>query len=178
MSETQILVGIACRILIGAVFVFAVTGKIRTRAAWRDFTSSVGSLHLPGATVIALLVACAEALVVVLMVVPGASRHGFVLAVMLLSAFTSTIAYSVRGGRKVTCNCFGKPSETVGRSYFLRNAVLLVAALLGAFSPLVTSSGSPSQAGFVLAGGLGALAATGLIYLDDLRHLFSATPVK
>jgi methylamine dehydrogenase accessory protein MauD len=132
------------RLLLAGVFVASGVGKLRDRAGARRAAEDFG---LPGGLVgpIAVALPFVELACAVLLVVadPGATA-GAIASLLLLAAFTLTIAVNLLSGRQVDCHCFGQLSggrtswRTVGR-----NGALLVLAAV----PLARAGDLPSVPG-------------------------------
>ena len=149
-----------CRCLVGAVFLVAAIGKLR---GYRAFRESLRAMRIP--PWIAGPVVAAEFAVPGLLVVEV--RAGFVLAALLLAAFT----LAIRLAAPAACHCFGTVSP-LGRRHLVRNAVLAAAAVTG-----VVVAGSPMTVPAIILGGpLGLLGAVIVVRLDDLVALFTPAP--
>ncbi|MEV5680543.1 MauE/DoxX family redox-associated membrane protein [Streptomyces sp. NPDC052179] len=180
------------------VFTRSVMGKVRSRAAFAEFTGTVRSLPparplsapLPART-LAVLVVTAEAALVPALALPGVLAPPAVLvaglgtAAVLLSAFTALAADAARRGSRVPCRCFGRTTTPLGAVHAVRNSVLLAVAVTGLVA--VTVTGRSPEAGDPMAGDpmvvLTALlggAVLGLLVtaLDDLAALFRPLPRK
>ncbi|MGH1490366.1 MAG: DoxX family protein [Acidimicrobiales bacterium] len=115
-------------LILAATLVIAAVAKLRDRAGTEaDFES----LGLPNPRFWAGAVPIAElATAAALIVVPG---WGGVAAFGLLAAFTANLVMVIRSGRVASCACFGGSStEPVSSKHLVRNAALLVLALLAA----------------------------------------------
>ncbi|GAB2847707.1 TlpA family protein disulfide reductase [Lentzea nigeriaca] len=121
------------RVVLAAVFLAAVAGKVRTRQGFAEFRDSIAALApwLP-ARPLALVVLTGEALAVVLLAIPGTSL-GYALAVALLAAFCGGIVLAIRSAKSVRCKCFGAGGDVLGPKHLVRNAALIAVALVGAF---------------------------------------------
>ncbi|MFF8652860.1 MauE/DoxX family redox-associated membrane protein [Streptomyces huasconensis] len=170
---------VGVRGLLGLVFLVSVGGKVAGRPAFTAFVASVRALGvLPPALVrpVARSVVAGEAVVCVLLAVPvrGAATAGFLLAALLLAAFTVGIASAVRRGRTAPCRCFGPSTAPLGTPHIVRNAVLCAAATAGALAvPMATDA--RSAGGMVVAGAAGLLAGALITQLDPLVSLFRPT---
>ncbi|MFD5829309.1 TlpA family protein disulfide reductase, partial [Lentzea sp. NPDC060358] len=123
------------RVLLAAVFVAAVAGKVRTRRAFAEFRDSVAALapRLP-AGFSAGAVLAGEAVTAVLLAVPG-TRLGHAAAVALLAVFCGAIVLAMRGAQPVRCRCFGAGGDVLGIRHLVRNSALIGVAVVGAFVP-------------------------------------------
>ncbi|GAA0581565.1 MauE/DoxX family redox-associated membrane protein [Actinomadura livida] len=167
---------LACRCMLGLVFVASVMGKVRGRGAFAGFVRATGRLG-PGwvvsrvpAGVLAGGVLAAEAAVPVLLVLPETARAGFVLAGLLALAFTVTVMAALRRRDRAPCNCFGASTRPVGGVHLVRNVVLAVSAALGLAAG--AAAGPLEPAGVVAAMVAGVVAAAVMVTSDDLADLF------
>ncbi|WP_440085354.1 MauE/DoxX family redox-associated membrane protein [Streptosporangium sp. LJ11] len=169
---------ICCRLLVGVVLVVSAVGKVRSRDAYASFRAAAGELAprlplVPRALVPPAVVA-GELAAAVLLAVPSTAGAGFVIAMVLLAAFTVAIATAVRLRRHVVCNCFGPSSTPVGPGRLVHNGALLVASLAG----VVLSFGTASASVALEPAGVAAAAVTGLagaalvLLADDITELF------
>lgn len=169
---------IACRTLLLGVFLAALAGKVRGRAAYRGFEASLRALGvLPRrlAGVAAAVVTAVEAAIVVLLAVPGTVAAGFLLAAVLLTAFTTGIVLALRRGTTAPCACFGASVTPLGRVHVVRNLLLLAVAGAG---PAAGTGGGTEFAGVVLAVAAALVALVPVLRLDDLTALFSRAPAR
>ena len=164
-------VEVAGRVLIGLVFVVAFAGKASGRAAFEAFVRSLRHLEVaPAAAVrwLAPAVVAAEAGVAVLVLVPlpGTGFAGFLLAAVLLSAFTVAVIRSLRQGNRAPCRCFGASTAPLSGRHVWRNAALILTSVLGAAATLAPGGIAPAPALVAAAGGLvgGAVA----VAFDDI----------
>ncbi|GAA2999984.1 MauE/DoxX family redox-associated membrane protein [Streptosporangium longisporum] len=169
---------VCCRLLVGVVFVVSAVGKIRTRGGYASFRAAAGELApwlppVPRALVPPAVVA-GELAAAVLLAVPSTAGAGFVIAVVLLAAFTVAIATAVRLRRHVICNCFGPSSTPVGPGRLVHNGVLLVASLTGVVLSFGTASVSVAlePAGVTAAAVTGVMGAALVLLADDMTELF------
>jgi hypothetical protein len=167
-------VEVACRLLLATVFGIALVGKVSGRAAWTAFEDSLRAMAVVPDRHVAAAArgsAATEAAIVVCLLIPSAAvgAAGFVLAAGLLAVFAYAITAVVRRKQSVPCRCFGASSTPLSVRHILRNAALIVVALLGA-ATAVTST--PTQLpGLVLAGVIGAVIGMLVAALDDLVSL-------
>ncbi|MEY9935501.1 hypothetical protein ABH926_010183 [Catenulispora sp. GP43] len=171
----MIYLNLLCRGLLGAVFLIAFGGKVRSPAALRAFAGSLADLgwlsaRLRPAAVVGLLVV--EGATVLLVVWPGTAAAGFAAAFALLVVFVLGVGLSMRRGERVRCLCFGADRGPMGVSDVVRNLVLAAVAALGFGSSL---AGGTAVAGGAIAAVAGGVAA-GVVATrwDDLRFLLSA----
>lgn len=174
-------VEVAGRLTLALVFLAAVLGKVRSRAAFAEFARSVDQFGLLPRTRVAAVVrlaVAAEAAVVVLLAVPAAAHAGYVLAVGLLGVLSAAILAALRRGRRPACRCFGAGGAPLDARHVLRNAVLLALAVLG-WAVLQAPSPGPLRPAGVLLGLAAAVPVAALVIrLDDLAALFAPTPTR
>ncbi|SDY96359.1 Methylamine utilisation protein MauE [Amycolatopsis xylanica] len=158
------------------VFLFAVLGKARGRAAFEEFVLSLQGLRLTPrkwSAHLAALVVAAEAAVVVLLAVPGTVVAGFGLAAVLLIGMTGAIVVAIGKGRQAPCRCFGASVTPLGTGHVVRNLILLAASAGGlAFAG---STGATEPGGVVLALAAAAVGVLLVVRADDLMALFAVT---
>jgi peroxiredoxin/uncharacterized membrane protein YphA (DoxX/SURF4 family) len=131
MATTLLIV----RLALATVFAVAGTAKLTDRAGVRAVAAEFGA---PGAALapLAWVLAAAELIVALALVVDRRTWIGALGALVLLVAFTAVVIVNVARGRRPSCHCFGRlHASRIGWSTVARNT------LLG------------SLAGFVLAGG-------------------------
>jgi hypothetical protein len=110
---------IVLRAGLAAVFAVAAVAKlIDTRASAR----------------LRLVLPAFELAAAVLLLAPGTTLAGALLALVMLAGFTGWVARD----RSADCDCFGRLAATPGPLALLRNALLLLAAGAVAFDALVS----------------------------------------
>ncbi|MDQ0983117.1 MULTISPECIES: MauE/DoxX family redox-associated membrane protein [Streptomyces] len=164
---------IACRVLVGLVFLLSAAGKLKGRQEFEDFRAATRALA-PGLPerAVAPGVIVLELAVVTLLLFEGAVAAGFLLALGLLTAFTVGIAVAVANARQVVCACFGASSAPVGAAHLVRNTVLLLAGAGGLAAALTGTGTADDIAGAVTASVTGAAVAVMTLFTDDISHLF------
>ncbi|WP_440102577.1 MauE/DoxX family redox-associated membrane protein [Streptosporangium sp. H16] len=168
---------VCCRLLVGVVFVVSAAGKVRTRGAYASFRAAAGELapRLPlvPRALVPPAVVVGELAAAVLLAVPSTVGAGFVIAVVLLAAFTVAIATAVRLRRHVVCNCFGPSSTPVGPGRLVHNGALLVASLAGVVLCFGTASASVAlePAGVAAAAVIGLVGAALVLLAEDMTEL-------
>lgn len=165
------------QIALATVLAVAAASKIKSRAALRDFTSSLGDFGIPaplvhpalGLAIAATELACAAALL-------GAPRIGGSLSAALFVGFAAGIAQALGRSEPVRCRCFGAAGAVLGRGHVARN--LALAALAGVVAARGTAPArlDAAEAALATLAGLGA----GLLITrwDDLAFLFSAASAR
>jgi hypothetical protein len=164
---------VALRTVLAAVFAVAFIGKVRSRAAFSEFASSLSDITWLTGTrrrISAAAIPAAELAVVLLLALPWAVSFGFGLGVLVLAAFTSVTGSELAKGRQVRCRCFGASGGQIGLAQIVRNVVLLALSLAGLVIEPV-SHGGVGAAGLIVAFGLALVAAVGLVRWDDLASL-------
>ncbi|MEV0650406.1 MauE/DoxX family redox-associated membrane protein [Phytomonospora sp. NPDC050363] len=170
---------LACRALIGAVFLVSAATKLTSPVRYRSFQRATRRMRVvPRALVkqTAVLVVVAEVAIVVLMAIPltVSALAGFVVALGLLGGFTVGIVVAVRDGDTEPCSCFGKSTTPMGPQHVGRNAFLLLVAAAGLVGAAV---GGPLEFGLAAVAVVGGLVFGGLVTMfDDLYELFRPTP--
>jgi hypothetical protein len=162
--------------LIGVTFLLSALSKVGTPTGLRMFAETLVQLRLAGpgryALVTAAAVGSVEALVAVVLLPlgPGITRLAFLLAIVLLSAFSIVIIRSLRRHEPIACRCFGGSAPApFSAVHLLRNAGLLLAAIVGAL--LADQESAPWQMWLIMAIP-GAVCAFVVSRLDDIVSLF------
>ena len=160
----MVIVGSLAAMGLSAVFLFACVAKLRNLPATR---SGFVALRLSGRLVLPVIVAELTTALLLL----GGPRIGAVMAVFLLTSFTAALVRARQGMETtsvspIRCNCFGSSSE-VTLWTFVRNAMLLGAALL-VFPVIRLHFSGPA----LLAGGA---AAAGVEVLHQVGRIWRTT---
>jgi Methylamine utilisation protein MauE len=163
---------LACRAVIGAVFLVSAVSKVRRRQAFTEFTGSVRAL-VPAARGAAPLLAAgtvaAEVAIAAATLWGRSQRFGLAGAALLLLAFSAALAVAIGRGVSTPCRCFGSSSQPPSRSQLVRNAFLLIACAVGV---LGSSDALVHPAGAAVAFGAAAVLVLLAIGADDLAVLF------
>ncbi len=124
---------LACRIFIGALFIFAAVMKLKDPQA---FAFAIGAFKLipPTSDHLAVLAAFTlpwlEGITGLCLLLGLWSRSAALLICLMLIAFMAGIARVIANGWNVECSCFGKfelPCQgPVGACHLIRNSVLLL----------------------------------------------------
>jgi len=180
---------------LAVVFAAALWGKV-SHAGFVEYRRSAGLLW-PGSTpltptmrhVLAVAVLGAEAVVTVVLIagvvltVPGggwwavwALSAGFLVAAVLLGAFTVGHAVARGRGRVVPCACFGRTTTTAPAAAMVRNGVLLVVAVAGLVFALLDADVAAAEEVLVavLAGSVSGLL---LVNMEELMGVFGSSRV-
>ncbi len=116
-------------IVVGAAFLVAGGSKLAAGRAWPAQAAGLGAPAVVVPVLPWLEVAVGAALVLQL-----ARPVAAIAAIVLLVAFSGLIALRLSQGRRPACACFGAWSaEPIGPTHLLRNAGLLVLAVLALF---------------------------------------------
>ncbi len=124
-------VGLAMGVALAAVLAVSGAAKLLDRAGTREAVAGFG---VPTGLVapVAAVLAPAELVTALLLVLPPTRSAGLVLAALLLLAFTVVVVLALRAGRRPECHCFGRigGADVSGRTV-VRNLVLLAVAAVG-----------------------------------------------
>jgi Methylamine utilisation protein MauE len=171
---------IACQALLAGVFVIALAGKVRGRAALDEFVASIVALGMfPRARSVAAAYAVlgAEAVVILALVLPYTLLLGFAAATALLIVLTVGISAALRRGRHTPCRCFGASVTPLGRTHVVRNLVLMAIGCVGLAAGAAVGGTGPAAhpAGVALALATAAVGVLIVVRLDDLMELFTTS---
>jgi len=164
---------------ISGVFLLAAAGKLRGRAAFEAFAGSVAVFSGLGsgrARTAAILLAAAEPVVAVLVLVPATALVGLIGAAALLAAFTVALVRAVRRKVRTPCHCFGADAAPVEWRHVVRNAVLLAAVALDAALTPWSSGGRLEPGGIALCLLAAGAVVAGVAMLDDIAALLGPEP--
>jgi peroxiredoxin/uncharacterized membrane protein YphA (DoxX/SURF4 family) len=131
---------LAVRLFLAAVLAVAAVAKLMDR---RGAERAITDLGLPQATapLLAWIVPVVELTIAALLLPATTAWWGGVAALVLLAAFTATMAINLWRGRTPDCHCFGQlTAGPIGRGTLLRNLLLVALAALLALSPHSTIS--------------------------------------
>ncbi|MEU8970167.1 MauE/DoxX family redox-associated membrane protein [Streptomyces monashensis] len=160
------------KMLLSSVFVLSATSKLRDFNGFRTHLASI----IPVTSAITYTLTggaiSAEFLITLTLWVDRTVHLAFLLALLLLTAFSVFIAYLLVSNKRVSCACFGASTRPVSVVHLGRNiALLLIAGIC-----MVASRGSASPAMFdyllVLAPAL--VSAAIVARLDDISTFFSS----
>ncbi len=133
MVPPYIVIGV--RVLLGVIFSAAVASKVARRSHYSAFRQSLTTLPLLPARwsyVLAPLSLAAEALCIILVVIPATQDEAFVLAAIILSAYTSVLLAARLSGSLTACHCFTSiPISPISAGDIARNVILIMIALVG-----------------------------------------------
>lgn len=156
------------------LFARAVVHKLSDFVAFTGYVADYGVVPERWTRVAAVLVVATEALVVAMLLVPGAWTWGAMLAALVLLGYAAAIARVVRDGRPwVECGC-GGAVQPVGWPLVVRNGALAAIASGGAAATPAALSLGESIA--VLAAGFAIF--TGYLLVEQIlgnaAHMSSA----
>ena len=170
-------VEVALRTLLAVVFGVAFISKVRSRAAYAEFTASLGDIRWLGGgrrQAASAVIPVLEAAVTLMLVVPAVVPLGFGVGVALLAGFTAVTAREVSKGHAIRCRCFGAGGGQIGPAQIARNVVLLALSIGGlALALAPVGHGGVGAAGLVIAIGLALVAGLAIVRWDDLASLVS-----
>lgn len=162
---------IAARCLLAVVFLAAAGSKLRSRASFAEFATSLRPLGLPRG--VAGLTVIAEAAIPVLLLTTRTAPVGLLAAATLLTGLAVVPAVALRQGLDLACRCFGPARRPLTVRHVVRNGVLLAVAVGGLST---TTGGAVPAAGAVVAAGTGLVGALLMIAFDDLVDLVVPRP--
>ncbi|MET0424954.1 MAG: MauE/DoxX family redox-associated membrane protein, partial [Actinoplanes sp.] len=165
---------LACRVVIGAVFLVSALSKVRRPQAFTEFAGSVGAL-VPAARGAAPALAAAgiaaEFAVAAATLWGPSQRWGLAGAALLLLLFSTLLALAIRRGVTTPCRCLGASPQPPGAPQLIRNAVLLAGCATGL---LGSSAAAVHPAGAAVALGAAAVLVLLAVGADDLATLFES----
>ncbi|MEW1611462.1 MULTISPECIES: MauE/DoxX family redox-associated membrane protein [unclassified Streptomyces] len=174
---------LACRLLIGGIFVVSAVSKLRGRSAFLRFEASTLAMGVPRRflrTVAGTVLAAECAIPLLLLTRPG-GLAGFLLAGSLLTALTLGLIHALRQGTQTSCACFGSSDTPIGRHHVVRNGALLAAVALGVVAAPAGATAFPAHPGGLATAAFAALAGILLVLgTDELAALLSepASPTR
>jgi hypothetical protein len=166
---------LACRSLIALVFCVSAISKIRTVGTFSDFNAWLAGMPVVpkrGHTAAAVVFVGGELLIVGCLIIPAANGLGFLLAAVLLVAFSAGIYLAMRQELRQPCLCFGVSTLPLGWPHIARNVGLFCVALVGF---LATGSVGARPAGIAISVSAALVLALLFIFFDDLVDLFLET---
>ncbi|MFI6586828.1 MauE/DoxX family redox-associated membrane protein [Embleya sp. NPDC050493] len=166
---------VGCAGLIGLVFAASAVTKLRDFTGFVDSIPGLVPMRARSTRPIGCAVVAAETSVPVLVLLPPTRGPGFVVAGVLLAAFTAAVGAALRRGRRSPCRCFGASDTPLGARHLVRNGVLLAASIAGLSATGLDPSADllPPLAGSAVAVVVGLVGALLIISLDDIVDLFA-----
>jgi hypothetical protein len=164
-------VAVACRVLIGLVFLTSVVHNGASPARFRVFATWLGTLSTPAAKHVktsAIGFLAVEGAIVIMVALPWTAALGGVLAALVLGCFIVEIALLLREGVDVPCSCFGASRQLLGAPTLARDGFLLLSTMpIAIFGSNPVASGAP----IALSIGIGIVGAALVVASDDLAPL-------
>ena len=122
--------GLACRLLLGALFIWAGVEKISTPAAFREIVNAYGMLPISLVNPFAVVVPWIEVIAGLCLVLGFQARSSALLLSGLLVVFGIAIGVNLYRGVELDCGCFGPggQSDSLGVA-LIRDIVLLLLGL-------------------------------------------------
>jgi hypothetical protein len=165
---------LACRAIIGTVFLVSALSKVRRPKAFTEFTDSVRAL-VPGARgaapVLAAASVAAEFAIAAATLWGRSQRWGLAGAALLLALFSAVLALGIRRGVTTPCRCLGASPQPPGAPQLIRNAFLFAGCAVGV---LGSSDAAVHPAGAAVAFGAAAVFVLLAAGADDLAVLFES----
>lgn len=175
-------------VLCGLVLLVSAASKVRGKTAYAEFVASVPAFGIPArrsrlfaaVTVAAEFAITALLLPATALIVAGTGTGrwlavaGLVLALGLFGVLTAAVWRAVARRTGAVCRCFGPARTVLAHRHVVRNAVLLLVAVIGGGALSGVDGGAavePVLAG--LAAAVGALGAVAVVRFDDLAELFA-----
>lgn len=135
--------GLACRLIIGSVFLSAVLGKVHSRESRHSLVSSVAEIPIVPrrlAPVLILTIMGAEVALVGLLVPSATAPFGLAGASALLAVFTGYLIWLQRNRGEAACRCFGTPNRRLLLAPVMRNILLLGVCAAGLAAVLLAEA--------------------------------------
>ena len=122
-----------CRITISLTFTYSFLMKVGDVNQFAQTVANFKLVPLRWERPLALLFLSGEAAVVVFLVIGGQQLLplAFILALLLLLAFTAALALVLVRDIQTSCNCFGNTQKTVSYVDVWRNAGLILVSAIG-----------------------------------------------
>ncbi|MBP2325035.1 ABC-type dipeptide/oligopeptide/nickel transport system permease component [Kibdelosporangium banguiense] len=182
-------VSVGAMVLCGLVLLVSAVSKVRSAADYAEFVASVPAFGIPaGWTGLFALATVAAEFAITALVLPASvlmavgisagrwlAGAGLLLAVGLFGVLTAAVWRAVTRRSGAVCRCFGPARTPLSQRHVVRNALLLLVAVLGAATLSVMDSVDPVVAAVTAV--IGLLGALMVIRFDDLAELF-AGPVS
>ena len=122
---------LACRLIIGATFIYASIDKIRDPAGFAAAVSNYGMMPLVFLNVFALVLPMTELVVGVLLVTGSLTRASAVLCAAMLLMFIVAVGVAIARGGDFQCGCFAtQGGSTIGWPLMFRNALMTIGCAL------------------------------------------------
>jgi hypothetical protein len=181
----MVYVTVGAMVLCGLILLVSAISKVRSRTDYAEFVASVPAFGIPArwtrlfaaVTVTAEFTITALLLPATVLMTVGSNAGrwlaaaGLLLATGLFGVLTAAVWRAVARQSGAVCRCFGPARTVLAHRHVVRNALLLLVAILGAVPLSVAGTVDPAIAG--LAGAIGALGAVLVIRFDDLAELIA-----
>ncbi|MQA18768.1 MauE/DoxX family redox-associated membrane protein [Rugamonas rivuli] len=155
------------RLLVGAVFLLAVLGKLRAPARFRaNLTESMGVPPALGMALTPAVILAEAALALMLLGDVQARTFAMPAALVLLIGFTCFVAYKYVTADSVRCSCFGEAERPLSVYDLLRNGLLIGAIACWLYWPAPPAQWTPAQ--LALASAAALVLAVGLSRLHEM----------
>jgi len=129
-----------CRVAIALLFALAFAGKIRDIRTFQESVVDFRLLPANWSKKLAVVFLAVELLACACVAGGGfLLLAGFLLVAGLLLLFSAALLTVIRRRMKVTCNCFGWTDRRVSGYDIVRNAVLILCSLVGAWTSITAS---------------------------------------
>lgn len=120
---------LVCRIVPGAVFLFAAIGKINNPAAFADAVDNYRILPYIFVTLLAIVLPWMEAISGVLLLLGKRLAGSSLIVIALNLVFIAAIASAIIRGLDIDCGCFSVGAAKAGYARLLEDLVLLAMAV-------------------------------------------------
>lgn len=163
------------KVIITVIMGLAGLLKLANRQGFAETLTAL-QLPAPGVRLLTWMVPVAELLVAVGLLVPGASRYGALLLILLMLSFAVTAIRVIRSKTSVLCNCFGGLTpERFGWKTLVRIGIFLGLAVLLLFVDTSAAVTDLPPADIIAA----VFSGLGLVLLDQLgTTLFMRSPLQ
>lgn len=170
------MVALADRLMLAAVCLTAVIGKVAGRDRIRAFGRTLATVGVPRPLLVPVgaAVVAAELGVAALTPWPATALAGALLATALFAVLTAGVVVAVRNRTTASCRCFGLRGTRLGPAHIARNATLTAMA---AAAVALSTVRSDDPATLVLAVGTATIATLAVVGWEDVAALFTA-PVR
>lgn len=160
------------RFLLCVVLLVSTGSKLRDFPAFVAWVRGLPVLPERRARGVAVAMTAAEAVAMVLLLVPTFVA-GLSLAAVLLAFFAAAAAFLVRRGVAVPCRCFGAGRAPLGVADVVRNTLLTAVATAAAVITVLAPRPVPPVPAIVMAALVGGALGLVVTRLDDVWRLFA-----
>lgn len=160
------------KVIIAVIMGLAGLLKLTNRQGFAETLTAL-QLQAPGVRILTWLVPGAELLAAVGLLLPGVSRYGAILLILLMLSFAVTAIRVIRSKTPILCNCFGGLTpEWFGWKTLVRIGIFLSLALLILFADSSASATDLPPADVIA----GVVSGLGLVLLDQLCTILFLRP--